>query len=806
MKRPLVLVTLPYASGILLGNYATIAPMPLLWIAIGLAVIALVWAKARAWILWPLLFLTGWANLALHTAILSPNDLRKLIGSEPEIVTVRGILGETPSLHKFEQDEKESWSTISHLDVTALRPHRQNWCPATGRIAISTPGILTNFFAGQTAEITGVMAPPRIAAAEGLFDYRAYLRQLRIYFQLKASSEHDWQLISSPRVPPLADRFRAWAKKSLARGLPGEDESLRLEWALTMGWKTALTDEVSEPFVRAATYHIFAVDGLRMAIIFGIFFGLFRVVGLSRSTIGVIVLPVLWLYVALTGWPASAIRATVMLSIVILGWVLRRPSDLLNSLFAAALIILLWEPQQLFQAGFQLSFFVVLCLILTIPVLHEWVKRPFAPDPLLPPQLQRRWHPVLRVPAIFCLDLVVTSFAAWLGSLPLVAYYFNIITPISTPANFLAVPLCALVLISNFASFLLIGWFPAAAEFFNCAGWELMRWIQITSQWFTKWPAAYLYVPAPSVFTSALYYTILLVVVTGWVFKPALRRIKFGVLVLLLGVWGWQFWDYSRETRLTILPLNGGAAVFFDAPGSRHDLLVDCGTSHAAQLTTKPFLRAQGINDLQAILLTHGDSQQIGGAERIIKLFAVKEAEVSPVRFRSPAYREIVDHLGQVPGKLHTLSRNDRSGPWTVLHPAAEDHFSQADDNALVLYGTIQGTRVLLLSDLGRPGQNALMERCPNLRADIVVTGMPIKSEPLCDPLLDTLQPRAIIVTDSEFPFSHHATSRLSERLGKRNLPVIYTSASGAATINFHQNKCSIKTMDGKRIAVPGRT
>src|SRR5206468_9477732 len=101
---------------------------------------------------------------------------------------------------------------------------------------------------------------------------------------------------------PLSDRLRAWARNALALGLPCEDESLRLEWALTLGWKTALTDDVSEPFVRAATYHIFAVDGLRMAIIFGIFFALFRALSMPRALIGLALIPLLWFYVALTGW------------------------------------------------------------------------------------------------------------------------------------------------------------------------------------------------------------------------------------------------------------------------------------------------------------------------------------------------------------------------------------------------------------------------------------------------------------------------------------------------------------------------
>src|SRR5258705_7939316 len=102
--------------------------------------------------------------------------------------------------------------------------------------------------------------------------------------------------------------------------------TLSLHDALPIWWKPALTEEISEPFVRAATYHIFAVDGLRMAIIFGIFFGVFRAFALRRPIIGLTSIPLLWFYVALTGWPASAIRAAVMLTIIVVGWALKRPS------------------------------------------------------------------------------------------------------------------------------------------------------------------------------------------------------------------------------------------------------------------------------------------------------------------------------------------------------------------------------------------------------------------------------------------------------------------------------------------------
>lgn len=748
-----------------------------------------------------LVFLAGATNLTLHTAILSPYDLRKVLSDKPAIVTLRGTLCETPSLRVFERREEESWRTVAQVDVGELCSLRGEWRPATGRIVVNTPGPLTNFHGGQRVEISGVIGLPKIAFAEGMFDYRAHQRQLGIYYQLQAESEQDWRLLSPPGPRPLSDRFRDWARRALARGLPEEDESLRLEWALTLGWKPALTEEVSEPFVQAATYHIFAVDGLRMAIIFGIFFGLLRALRVPRAVSGLSLIPLLWFYVALTGWPASAIRAAVMLTVVIAGWALKRPSELLNSLFAAALLILLWEPRQLFQAGFQLSFLVVLCLILTVPRVHAWLHRLTAPDPLLPKPSYPKWRQWLSTPGRWLADLTAVSFAAWVGSMPLVAYYFNIITPVSTPANVLAVPLCALVLISNLASLLLSGWFPGAAELFNHAGWFLMECIRVSSHWFAGWPLAYRYVPAPSLFTTGLYYGLLLAAATGWLFRPRLRLAKIAGFALLIGIWGWQCWQHEQITRLTVLPVNGGIAAFYDPPGARQRLLVDCGTTNSVKFLTKPFLRTQGVNELEQLLLTHGDLQHIGGAEMMVETFGVKKVLLSPLRFRSSAYRRTVAEFNVKPGLVHNLSRDDKVGPWTVLHPAASDRYSQADDGALVLVGNVSGTRVMLLSDLGRPGQEALMARTNDLHAEIVVAGLPTTGEPLCEGLLDAIQPRVIIVADSEFPSSERAKPALHERLGRRNIPALYTRSAGAATLEFRGKNWDVRTMSGERVS-----
>ena len=802
MKRPLGLVTLSYGGGLLLGEFFQPSLSLLFSISLGLAGAALSSARLRGYLIWPLLILTGWTNLVRHEVVISPRDLRIIGGGASALATVRGNLIETPRRQSFERDTTESFRTMARLEINELR-EGAGWQPAVGRIMVTTAGILPDsIYEGQAVEISGVLAPPAGPPAEGLFDYRAWLQRQGIYSELRAGSSNDWKVVAAGNArPPWSDSFRNQARGVLARGLPVQDESLRLEWALSLGDKTVLTEKVAEPFVHAATYHIFAVDGLRLAILFGIFFISFRTLRLPRFVCGLLLIPMIWFYTALTGWPASAIRAAVMLTIVIVGWTLKRPSDLINSLLASALILLIWDPQQLFEAGFQLSFVVVGCMIVLLPWFDKFARHLLETDPLLPDALIPRWRRILCLSARYGLDLLFTSLAAWLGSIPLAAYYFHVLTPVSTPANIVAVPLCALVLASNFLSLSLSDLVPGIAELFNHAGWFLMEGIRLTSVWFAARPGAFVYAPAPGGFTIALYYLILVAAASGWLFAPKWRREKLTLLFVLIVAWS-AVQLYERATvRLTVLPLNGGSAVYCDAAGRSEDLLIDCGNSNAVEFILKPFLRAQGVNRVTCLALTEGITRRAGGVEALRELLPVDRIAVSSAQFRSPAYRRLASSPQKDPRHRLELNRGDRLRGWQVLHPDPTDHFSLADDRVLVLEGDSSGVRILLLSDLGRAGQDKLLERQRDLRADIVIAGLPEKSEPLSEALLDAIQPRLIVITDSEFPAGRRAGAALCERLKRRGIPVICTREAGATTVSLRHGRWDLESVGGIHLA-----
>jgi len=797
MKRPLLFVALVYVGGLLLADAIQPPLLILFSLAFALLVLTLAWEQARGLLVWPLLLIVAWVNLASRTVVVSPNDLRKVADREPALVTLRGSLTEPPSLRVYIQGDRESLRTLTRVCVTALR-RGEEWHPAVGTVMVSTTGELpAEIFAGRAVEITGVLGPPPSPLVPGLFDYRNHLVRQGIYFQLKADATSDWRVVDAvPSGPPFTDRFLAWAQRTLALGLPESDEPLRLMWAMALGWKTALTGEVNEPFMKSGTMHIFAISGLHIALIAGILVSLLRVLRVPRVCCGLVVVPMIWFYTAATGWQSSAIRSTVMMTIIIGGWSLRRPTDLLNSLAAAAFVILLWDPQQLFQASFQLSFFVVLSIALFMPPLEKLRDRLLAGDPLLAAEVMTRWQRVWRFLLRVLSTGLVTSLAAWLGSLPLTAYYFHLFSPVTLLANLIVVPMSSLALMCNLGSLICGDWLPWATELFNHCGWFWMLGMIKLSRWATELPGAYFYVSSPSAFTFIIYYGVLIGTMSGWLGKPERRWRTTAAILLVAAFYGWQSFVTRQDVEFTLLPLHGGHAEYLDAAGKANDWLMDCGDTNSVGFVTRPFLRAKGVNHLPRLMLTHGDLKHVGGAEGLVAEFHCHDIFASSFRFRSVTYRRIFANLQRAPFHLQTLHRGDKAGPWHILHPTEADESTQADDGALVRQGEFHGAKLLLLSDLGRAGQNLLLDRSNDLRADIVVSGIPTQTEPLCDALLDAIRPRLIIIADSELPATARASERLKERLTRRDVTVLHTREAGAVTISFRLTDCEITTAD----------
>jgi hypothetical protein len=171
------------------------------------------------------------------------------------------------------------------------RHQRQLGNPPSARVMVSTKGELPAEFLRDAKWKSPACSRPTRPIANGLFDYRTHLARqgisLPTQVRVPARLAHaGFQTNATVRRP-----LSGWAQHTLARGLPEQDEPLRLLWAMTLGWKTALTGEVNEPFMKSGTMHIFAISGLHIALIAGILVSLLRVARVPRAWCGAVVIP-----------------------------------------------------------------------------------------------------------------------------------------------------------------------------------------------------------------------------------------------------------------------------------------------------------------------------------------------------------------------------------------------------------------------------------------------------------------------------------------------------------------------------------
>jgi len=243
--------------------------------------------------------------------------------------------------------------------------------------------------------------------------------------------------------------------------------------------------------------------------------------------------------------------------------------------------------------------------------------------------------------------------------------------------------------------------------------------------------------------------------------------------------------------------------VHLKLPGTPEPILVDCGNTNTFTSVLQPFLQARGENQIGALVLSHGDVQHMGAATLMIDQFKPKRLGLSTVKFRSRAYRQIAE--GPLPDEvtLTSLRRGDVFEGWSILAPPGNLKVRRADEGVVVLRGRINGSRVLLLSDLDGTGQRKLLDANPPeaLRADIVITGLPGEGEPLIEDLLRAVQPALIIVADDEWPARRRAPRALLSRLRASRAQVLSTREHGAVKVECHAGGWRAVNAAGETVA-----
>lgn len=322
---------------------------------------------------------------------------------------------------------------------------------------------------GLTVEATGVLHPIPVDVAPDSFE--AYLQEIGIYYTFAQTRQVQVARPASAfkKLCHLTNlKFQAY----LRLGEPEASQLSQIYIAMLLGKKAELSPEQKNRFKMTGTMHLFAISGLHIGVIATVIWQMLLLCRVPTKLTPYFGLPLLYFYVEVTGAAPSAVRAFLMVSFFWASIAVQRQRAPLPALAASAVLVLLIQPMQLWQMGFQLSYLVVLSIILYGLPLREKLSSFLQPSQLLP---EADWSAYQRG-KFWLIDklllLFIISFSAWLASAPLSAGFFGFIAPYAILVNILLVNLAALVISSGAITLTLASLgIEGVASFINHAAW-----------------------------------------------------------------------------------------------------------------------------------------------------------------------------------------------------------------------------------------------------------------------------------------------------------------------------------------------
>ena len=225
-------------------------------------------------------------------------------------------------------------------------------------------------------------------------------------------------------------------------------------------------------------------------------------------------------------------------------------------------------------------------------------------------------------------------------------------------------------------------------------------------------------------------------------------------------------------------------------------ILIDCGDERTVEYVIPRHLRARGTDKVGILVLTHSVKHHAGGFVDLLEERPVTQVCLSHARSTSKVHKMVLETLGSS-NRKRIVSAGEKIGYWEVLHPPLGEDYSRSSDDALVLFGEFHGVRILLMSDLGGEGRQALIKRDIDLRADVLVISVPDRSSALGLGMLRLVQPKVVLVHDCDFPVTERAPTDWLEEMRSSGAQVFSVRKLGGIRLTVKPDDWRLENSQG---------
>jgi competence protein ComEC len=700
--------------------------------------------------------------------------------------------------------------------------------PVSGKINVRMLNDIPDISAGDMLFFKSGIRSIRNFNNPGGFNYKRHMAFSGIYGTAYAAG--DEIRIKKNDADMNIKRLAAYARNKFSvlidsAASVGEAAVLK---ALLIGDQKSIFPEVRENFNRTGTSHVLAISGLHIGIVATVsfllfkkilsFFNLFLWNAWTRKGAAVLSLIPVIIYGFLAGMSPSTQRAVIMVSVFLMSFLIEKEHDAINTLAVAAMLIVAVHPPSLFLISFQLSFLSVLFIILGMEqTLYRANKHNYADNGW-------RHRMQKKITAFF-----LVSFFATIGTFPVVMYYFNQVSLVGLAANCIVVPLIGFAVVpAGLLSFLI---YPVSsvASVWIIKTCSIILGISLEFiNYFAKLPFAAVKTVTPSFFEIAWYYLLLgtiFVILKGKngkiisenklsIFELIKQRAPFITIVLLIiaafaDTWYWLDKRFLQDNlKVTVVDVGQGTSALLELPWG-YNVLVDGGgfsdnsVFDVGERIVAPFLWRKKIKSVDAIVLSHPNSDHLNGLLYIAENFNVKEFWSNGEAAETIGYKRLLEIIRKNNIKMEDFKKIGRNRVingtlFKILYPESDfkeknEKWRKGNNNSLVIKAIFGSKSFLFTGDIMAKGEYDLVKKAGrSLKSTIIVVPHHGSNSSSTDNFIDRVEPEIAIIPvgwKNRYKFPH---PEALERYQSRRCRIFRTDENGAITMST----------DGKSIKV----
>ncbi len=745
---------------------------------------------------------------------------------QPRLATLRGVIISKPQIRQTlgamqDYDFMHEPATVFDLDcreVLTVNPEKEEpqWRPVRGRCRAIVREPMLNLQQGDSIELLCWIGRRGRVSNPGQFNQTDYFHAGRNLVYAAVDSCEGITFLPDTHRHSIFTTCRQKLQEQAASLLtgpaapdassPAAQAGVALMDALMLGQRGELSREFYDTFLRTGTAHFLSVSGFHVGLVVGLVWWVGWLLRLPRRSHALFCLGITILYMMLIPSRPPILRAGILAIVFCLAAMGRRQRNPLNLTAFAALLIVLWRPMDVFNAGFQLSFVVVLGLITLSPAvfLGRFSRRALIDEidreiiaSHQPQSVRRQLFEKCR---LTLWGLFTVSLVAWIVSLPLSAVHFNRIAPWGILGSVIMFPLVSLSMFTGLLTMAFAPLLPTLAAGFAGLSNIGCRLIISCNNALAGLPFSSIHTAVPPWWLIVFHYLMLLVILWSIRQKGRIGRLPlYGFLlsmIVFVSLLPVRLW-HKGELKVHILDIGHGSCSVTELPDGKV-ILYDIGSLSDYDLawrTVIPFLRSRGIQQLDAVFISHANLDHYNGLVDLCRGFLVRRIYTTPswrqqigsserfVQRACNAMNQTIDFTKRG-DRLITDHKLDYG--LEVLWPPANLPIEiEANDTSLVLRITCANQTVLLCGDIEEAPQRWLIEHelPERLRANAILLphhGAPVPS--LAD-FVTVIQPK--LALNSSGRLSDKKLDQLEQLLP--DTPIYHTFENGCLTITCGQ-------------------